>query len=84
MDHKTSLFLCFKTSLSLNVSYENEFFMECNFYGNQSHFHRNDLHLDWLCNRGSRELGNSLFCGFLYPFLVSSVILCFRRVEELF
>ena len=38
--------LCFKTSLSANLSYENEFCMQFHFYANQSHFHKNCSLLD--------------------------------------
>ena len=39
------LCLCFKTSLSANLSYENEFCMQFHSHANQSHFHNNGFAL---------------------------------------
>ena len=49
-----------------NLSYENEFCMQFHFRANQSHIHKNVLHLDSLWNRGTRELGYGLLLLNLY------------------
>ena len=42
---RVPLCLCFKASLSANLSYENEFCMQFHFHANQSHFHKNGFAL---------------------------------------
>ena len=46
IDHfRVLLCLCFKTSLSAKLSYENEVCTQFHFCANQSHFHKNDFAL---------------------------------------
>ena len=55
------LCLCFKTSLSANLSYENEFCIQFHFHANQSYFHNNGFALKLALKQRQRELGNGLF-----------------------
>ena len=82
------LCLCFKTSLSANLSYENEFCTQFHFHANQSHFHKNGFALRLTLkqrHKGTRKwpIKNESNCRRSKDNTQEFKIICFWYLESL-